>query len=207
MGSGLLILLLMFTQVGQYLDTGLTTYMVVQGVLFVAAGSILTYAIDSLIEVALRVSKNVFLPLAFLRASNLGANPLSIVFFFSAGLVIAFWYFPHQFDAAVLNPTAGAEMHGALLFAGGLIFVGSRFISRTVKVIAGVTVGKVMGLYGTFLLLTPLHIYASYPFYEQADAGVALLVWMLILDFAVVPSWLYLYFAKAPARHQVWKCT
>jgi len=204
MGSGLLILLLMFTQVGQYLDTRLTTYMVVQGALFVAAGSILTHAIDSLIEVASRVNKTVSLPLGFLGESNFGATTLSIMLFFSAGLLIGFWYFPRQFDAAALSPTTGAEMHGALLFAGGLIFVGSKFISRTAKVIAGVTVGKMMGLYGTFLLLTPLHIYASFPFYEQADAGVALLVWMLILDFAVVPSWLYVYFARAPAHQRVW---
>jgi len=58
-----------------------------------------------------------------------------------------------------------------------------------------------MGLYGSLLLLTPLTIYAAYPISEQAEAGTVMIFLMLVLDFTIVPVWLYGYFGKnTPAR-------
>jgi hypothetical protein len=89
-------------------------------------------------------------------------------------------------------------MHLALLFAGGLIFVGSQFLSRNVKMLVPVIAGKAVGLYGMFLLLIPAQLYVLYPLNEQATTGVTLLVLMLVLDFTLVPAWLYSYFGKSP---------
>jgi uncharacterized membrane protein len=56
-----------------------------------------------------------------------------------------------------------------------------------------------MGLYGMFLLLTPIDWYAVYPLYEQAYTGAMLLILMLVLDFTVMPLWLYNYFGRTGA--------
>jgi hypothetical protein len=56
----------------------------------------------------------------------------------------------------------------------------------------------------SFMLLTSLRIYASYPVYEQAEAGIVMLFLMLGLDFTIVPVWLYGYFGKnPPARREI----
>jgi len=69
------------------------------------------------------------------------------------------------------------------------------------KYIAPIVVGKLMGLYGMFLLLVPYTIYTAYPAYEQAYAGVALLVLMVVIDLTAVPLLLYNYFSKATPKH------
>lgn len=53
---------------------------------------------------------------------------------------------------------------------------------------------KVMGLFGVFLLITQSYVYSIYPFSEQSEAGVVMVVLMLVVDFTVVPYWLYNYF-------------
>jgi hypothetical protein len=120
--------------------------------------------------------------------------------FGSAAFLIGYWYLPAQFNAAAANVGSDTEMHLALLLAGGLIFVGGCFLSRRMKLIALVVVGKGLGLYGMFLLLTPGRVYSIYPATEQVYAGAALLFVMLILDFTIMPLWLYNYFGKPSAR-------
>jgi hypothetical protein len=71
------------------------------------------------------------------------------------------------------------------------------------KLITPIIAGKVMGLYGSFLLLTPLTIYAAFRIYEQAEAGIVLIFLMLGLDFTIVPVWLYGYFGKNPQARNV----
>jgi hypothetical protein len=98
-----------------------------------------------------------------------------------------------------LTANIHVQMHISLFCAGGLIFVWSKFLGKRMKLIAPIVVGKVMGLYGAFLLLTPLTIYAAYPVYEQAEAGTVMLFLMLGLDVTIVPIWLYGYFGKNPS--------
>jgi riboflavin transporter FmnP len=87
-------------------------------------------------------------------------------------------------------------MHAALVFAGGLVFAGSRSLSSTVRSIAPIVAGKALGLYGMFLLLTPVNVYRAYPAYEQAYAGVCLLMVMVMFDLTIMPLWLYNYFVR-----------
>ncbi len=110
---------------------------------------------------------------------------------------------PAEFDAATITANIHVEMHISLLLAGGLIFVGSRFLSKRMKLIAPIVAGKAMGLYGTYLVLTTLTIYRVYPAYEQAEAGVVMLFLMLGLDFTIVPIWLYGYFGRNPPARRV----
>jgi len=126
---------------------------------------------------------------------------LSLVPLSSAAILIGYWYLPAQLSAAAGSVEVGVEMQLAFLFAGALIFVGAAFLSRRLKLITLVVVGKALGLYGMFLLLIPTAVYRTYPAYEQAYAGTALVFLMLTLDFTIMPLWLYNYFAKAPGTH------
>jgi hypothetical protein len=110
---------------------------------------------------------------------------------------------PAEFDAATTIAYIHVEMSITMLVAGGMIFVGSRFLTKRMKLIAPIIAGKIMGLYGSFLLLTPLTIYAAYPIYEQAEAGIVMIFLMLGLDFTIVPVWLYGYFGKNPPARRV----
>jgi uncharacterized membrane protein len=128
------------------------------------------------------------------------AHALSIPAFCSAAALIGYWYLPTEFDGTVTNFVLNSEMHIALLFGGILIFVGASFLATRLKLIALVIVGKVLGLYGMFLLLTPWIVYSIYPAYEQVYAGSALLFIMLIFDFTIMPLWLYNYFRNPSKR-------
>jgi hypothetical protein len=197
--AGLIVLLSMLTQLGELLDQTFATRMIVQHFLFITVGFLFSYAACSLIEVAPPFSYEASRARDLVSKANLSANMLSILMLAAAASLIAFWCLPAQFDEAALNVNMHLEMHITFLFAGGLIFVGSHFLSKRVKLIAPLIVGKAMGLYGMFLLLTPIDWYAVYPLYEQAYTGAVLLILMLVLDFTVMPLWLYNYFGRTGA--------
>ena len=164
-----------------------------------AAGFTLAYAIVSLLDVSSVVSrKAAYLHLTFNKI-NFGKR-LSLLTIGVAVCLIAFWHIPVEFDAAMINAALGMEMQLGLLFAGGLVFAGTRFLSRNVKIIAPVAMGKALGLYGVLLLLAPAQIYAIYPAYQQQSAGVLLLMLMLFLDFTIMPLWLYTYFGRSSLK-------
>ena len=193
---GSAILLSMLSQAAERLDNTLATHLVVQHFLLVASGFLLTYASYSILQVASRSSNQIARLHGLVTKLELSANKLSLLTLSAAATLIAFWDLPAQFDAATVNSNVHLQMHLAFLFAGGLIFFGSHSMNKRLKLFAPVVVGKAMGLYGMFLLLTPINIYSAYPAYEQAYAGGALLFIMLGLDFTVLPLWLYSYFGK-----------
>jgi hypothetical protein len=189
----------MLSKIGKSLDENLTTHIVLQHFLFIAAGFLLAFAPYSLLEVAPQLSHKASRARELVQRADLGADKLSLLLLTFAASLIVFWNFPAQVDAAAVNVALHAEAHASLLLAGSLIFVGSRFLSKRTRLVAPVIIGKAMGLYGMFLLVTPSAVYAAYPPYEQAYAGVVLLIIMLALDFTIMPLWLYSYFGKALA--------
>jgi len=199
-GSTLLSLL---TVIGSLLEQNLTTRMTVHDTLFLVAGFLFAYGISSLMEVASHLMDRLWQMRTVLSTACLGTRVLSILTFGSAALLIAYWYLPTQFNAAASNASTAAEMHLALVLSGSLIFLGALSMSRRLKLIALVIVGKALGLFGMFLLLTPRDLYSMYPSYEQVYAGAAFLFIMLILDFTIMPLWLYNYFGKASRSNRV----
>jgi hypothetical protein len=196
-GVGLTILLLMLTQLGALLERSLATEMTVHDSLFLVAGFLFAYTADFMIELTSQSATGIWRARNALRGMNYGPKMSIILAFGSAGSLIAYWYLPAQFDAAAVNLSANAEMHTALLLAGCLIFVGACFLNNGQKLVTPVIVGKAMGLYGMFLLLTPWDVYTIYPTYDQVYAGVVFLILMVVLDFTIMPLWLYNYFGKA----------
>jgi hypothetical protein len=56
--------------------------------------------------------------------------------------------------------------------------------------------GKAIGMFGAFLLFTPMYVYQVYPAFQQVEAGLVMVVIMLVMDLTIVPYWLYNYFGK-----------
>ena len=193
---GSMLFLLMLTPVGELLDATLTLHMVVQHFLFIAAGFLLAYGLDSMLLAWSRLSRKVFRAYASLQKLGSDVNKHGLLTFAGAALLIGYWNLPSSFTAAIVSENVHTEMHLSLFLAGALIFLGSKLLTKRMKQIAPIVAGKVMGLYGTFLLLTPINVYQSYPAYQQAEAGVLLLLTMLAMDFTIVPIWLYNYFGK-----------
>jgi len=189
-------LLSVLSPFGEYLESTLTLHMILQHFLYIAAGFLLVYGGGSLIWVGSRLSKNVSRVYSrFLRLDSV-FNRYGILAFVAASLVLGYWYLPSNFDAAVLHVNVHVEMHLSLLGAGGLIYLGSKILTKRMQQFAPVIVGKALGLFGTLMLATPTSIYQAYPIAEQAEAGVALIIIMLIVDLTLMPILLYNYFGK-----------
>jgi cytochrome c oxidase assembly factor CtaG len=194
---GSTLLLLMFGSLGELLDATLTAHMVVQHFFFMAAGFMLGWGFDSLTLVGSRLSKRkVFRTYASMQRLSSEINRRGVLTFAGAALLIVYWDLPSNFNAAVMNESVHMEMHVGLFIAGVLIFLGSKLLTKRMQQIAPIVAGKAMGLCGTFLLLTPLNLYTTYPAYEQSETGVLLLLIMLAMDFTIMPIWLYNYFGK-----------
>jgi hypothetical protein len=68
-------------------------------------------------------------------------------------------------------------------------------VSSHVLAVLSVAVGKIMGLFGAFLILSPTCLYDVYPVAQQAETGLIMIAIMTIIDMAVLPCWLYKYFS------------
>ena len=57
-----------------------------------------------------------------------------------------------------------------------------------------------MGIFGTFLMFTSLIVYPVYPAPEQTEAGLVMVVMMLLMDVVIIPYWLFKYFGNKPTH-------
>lgn len=193
--------ILVCTGFGQWLEQSLVTRMIVHDSLLIVAGFLFAYCGKSLIEMASHVSERVWRGFQRVSGSGFAGNAVCILSLLFASSLVGYWYLPTQFNATAVSVVSSAEMDLALLLAGSLIFVGACSLTRRLKLIGLVVVGKALGLYGMFLILTTQTVYPLYPAYEQVYAGAALLFSMLILDFTVMPVWLYNYFGRGQSSH------
>jgi cytochrome c oxidase assembly factor CtaG len=191
-------LLSMLTPLSVSLESTLTLHMLVEHFVIIAAGFLLGYGLHSFLFVASRFKKSIAETYRELLKANDVFNRWGVATFIIASALTAYWYLPINFDVAVLNTATHYEMHVTLLVAGLLVYMGSRGLTKGARRIAPIIVGKALGLYGVVLLLTPAYVYAAYPASEQSEAGVVMVVLMLIVDLTVLPLWLYNYFGKGP---------
>lgn len=192
------IILSMVTRLGGFLESTLTLHILAQNFLYIAAGFLIAYGLDSLLFVHSRFHGQVAeIYRHFLRA-NSRLNKWGVTAFIAASLLTVYWLLPTNFDAAVLSARVHFEMSVTLLVVGSLVFAGSRGLTKRARQLAPIIAWKAMGLCGAILLLTPTYIYSVYPASQQAEAGVGMEVLMLVLDLTVLPIWLYNYFGKGP---------
>jgi cytochrome c oxidase assembly factor CtaG len=172
--------------------------MLVHDFLYIIAGFLAAYGMGLMLFASSRFhERTAEVYRHFLRA-NSTVNKWGMIAFVVSPLFIAFWYVPTNFDAALRSANVNFEMCLSLLVVGSLMFVGSRGLTERARQLAPIIAGKAMGLYGAILLLTPTYVYSVYPLSQQGEAGVGMEVLMLMLDFTVLPIWLYHYFGKDP---------
>jgi cytochrome c oxidase assembly factor CtaG len=188
----------MVTPLGGYLQSTLTLRMLAQNFLYIAAGFLVAYGLGLMLFVASRFHRQAAEAYRHFLRANSNLNKWGVTAFISSSLLMVYWYLPTNFDAAVLSARVNFEMCLTLLVVGGLVFVGSRGLTKRARQLAPIIAGKAMGLYGAILLLTPTYIYSVYPLPQQGEAGVGMEVLMLLLDLTVLPIWLYHYFGKGP---------
>ena len=198
-GLGSMIAIAILTPLGDFLEETLAVHMVVEYFLFTTAGFLVASGTNSLAQVGSRLSKEASRICAAIQRVNSGLNKYGTLTFLSAALLTAYWYLPRNFDTTVFNQKAHAAMQLTFLVTGALIFIGSTLLTKRMRQTAPIIAGKAMGLYGTFLLLTPFNLYQAYPISQQAEAGAVLLLVMLAIDFTVVPILLYNYFGRSQA--------
>jgi len=110
--------------------------------------------------------------------------------------IIVFWHVPAVLDAALLSYTLHLVMHASMFLAGLLIYVGSRGLSPNMRLLTYLLGCKGMAIFGAYLLVSPVVVYGSYPFYEQAEAGAAMVAMCVASDATIIPIWLKRYFSK-----------
>jgi cytochrome c oxidase assembly factor CtaG len=197
---GLMLALLMCTPLEEFLQANLATHMIVEHFVLILAGFVCAYGSGLLLLAASRVSKKLSRLRNAVHGLNSVCNKFGIVSFAISALLIGYWNIPVNFDAAILAENVHLETHLSFMFAGALIFVGSTSLTKRAKWIAPIVAGKAMGLYGMFLVLSTLNLYPIYSYAEQTIAGAALISTMLVMDFTIVPIWLYSYFGKTKSQ-------
>lgn len=171
--------------------------MIVQHAFFLAGGFLLTSGADMLVLAGSGVSSIISGAYAGLLRINATYNRKGLVTFLIAGVLVAFWHLPANFDAAVLSESIHVQMHLTFLLVGSLIFAGSRLLTWRVRTFLLLVPSKAMGIFGAYLMFTTGYVYAVYPAWQQAECGLAMVVMMLGMDLTLVPYWLYRYFQKA----------
>ncbi len=173
-------------------------HMIVQHAFYLAAGFLLTSGADMLVLAGSAVSSTVSRAYAALLRINAAYNKKGLLTFLIAGVLVAFWHLPANFDAAVLNEGIHIQMHMTFLLVGSLIYAGSKLLTWRVRTFLVLIPSKAMGIFGAYLMFTTGYVYAVYPVWQQAECGLAMVVMMLGMDLTLVPYWLYKYFQKAP---------
>jgi cytochrome c oxidase assembly factor CtaG len=197
---GFFLILSMLTPFGESLDSTLTLHMVVQHAFYLAGGFMLASGADLLVLGGSRFSEAVAWAYTKLMKVNVRFNARGITTFALAAILTAYWHIPTNFDAAVLSENIHILMHSTFTIVGGLLFIGSGLLTGRMRHVLLLAPGKAMGIFGAFLLFTSIYVYPVYPSPEQTEAGLVMVVMMLVMDLTIVPYWLYKYFGSRPSE-------
>jgi hypothetical protein len=183
---------------GGFLQSSLTVHMLQYSV-FVAVGVLFAYAAHSIAISGLSVRVSMIYDSMLSKLSIV--NRYGIVSFISAALLTCYWGLPSRLDAS-LNDVNALAMHLCFILVGILVLAGSLFVPRCVLTILPIIVGKMLGLYGAFLILSPKNLYDIYPAIQQTETGVVMVTLMVLIDMTILPYWLYRYFGDASRIRQ-----
>lgn len=202
LSSGLIISMLTPLEPIDYLFAALSTRLnvaplgliMISDILLLISGYWLASSLNGFLTVGSMFSQ--FLGRTYSRFSRLNRsfNKKGLLSLSSAILIIALWYVPPILEAALLQFELHILMHVSLLFAGVLIFVGFRRLSSNIRLLSYLLGCKAMALFGAYLLVSPVVFYNSFPYYEQAEAGAAMVAMCVASDATIIPLWLKRYF-------------
>ena len=163
--------------------------------LLLLAGYWLASALYSFLFVGRMFSDSLASVCSRLGSLNKALNGRGLVSLTFAALIIVFWHVPTILDAALLSFQLHLIMHASTFFAGILIYVGFRMLSPNMRLLTYLLGCKGMAIFGAILVVSPVVVYGSYPFYEQAEAGAAMIAMCVASDATVIPIWLKRYFS------------
>ena len=175
---GALVTLLMLSPSADRLDDeSLAFHMTVEHTGF-ALGSFLTLygsekLIVSLYASSLKTQPRKIVATFYLQTAkaNHSFNRRGIIGLSTVSVLLAYWHIPENFDGASLNPGLHIVMHLSFAAVGGLIFLNLKVVSRAEIMAHTLLLMHVMLIGGILLIVTSEHLYAAYPFAQQAEAG------------------------------------
>jgi hypothetical protein len=167
----------------------------ISDILLLIAGYWLASSLNAFLSVGGLLSDFLARVYSGLARVNRSLNRKGLVSLSIALLIIALWYVPTILIAVLLQFSLHLLMHVSLLFAGGLVFVGFRRLSSTWRLLSYLLGCKGMAIFGAYLLVSPAVLYSYFPYYEQAQAGAAMVAMCVASDATIIPLWLRRYFS------------
>jgi len=190
--SGFALIILGTVGGNAYLESSLMSSMIMRPFVYVTVGLLFAYAANKVASSGFSVKLSIIHESLSMRSSQI--NRCGILSFALAGLMIYFWALPSSIDASLSNSMIRCMMYLTFIFAGGLVLTGITLVSHHLLIILSIVVGKMLGLLGAYLILSPTYLYSAYPAAQQADAGVIMITIMTVIDMIILPCWLYRYF-------------
>jgi cytochrome c oxidase assembly factor CtaG len=171
-------------------------FLMVIDLLLLLAGYWFASSLYSFLSIGRLLSNSLASICSRLRSLNKAFNRRGLASLVLAALIIVFWHVPTILDAALLSYQLHLIMHTSMFFAGFLIFLGFRMLSPNMRLLTYLLGCKGMAIFGAVLVVSPIVVYGSYPFYEQAEAGAAMIAMCVASDATIIPIWLRRYFTK-----------
>ena len=171
-------------------------FLMVIDLLLLLAGYWLASSLYSFLSIGRTLSDPISSFCSRLSSVNKVLNRRGLASLTLAVAIIVFWHVPTILDAALLSYRLHLIMHMSMLFAGFLIYAGFRMLSPSMRLLTYLLGCKGMAIFGAFLLVSPIVVYGSYPFYEQAEAGAAMVAMCVASDATIIPIWLKRYFSR-----------
>ena len=186
----------LFAALSTSLNVAPFALIMVSDILLLIAGYWLAGSLNAFLSVGGLLSD--FLARAYSGLSRVNRlfNRKGLVSLSVAMFIIALWYVPAILNSVLLQFALHVLMHVSLLFAGALIFVGFRRLSSDMRLLSYLLGCKAMAVFGAYLLVSPVLLYNYFPYYEQAEAGAAMVAMCVASDATIIPIWLRRFFSK-----------
>jgi len=178
-----------------YLESSLMTSIIMQHFVYVALGILFAYAAHSMAFSGHSVKLSIAYESVLRRISLI--NRHGVLSFITAGLMIYYWSLPSSLEATLSSNLTRIVMCLSLVCVGVLILEGSMSVNRHARIMLSIASGKIMGLFGAFLILSPKYLYYTFPVVQQAETGIIMIMIMTVIDLAILPCWLCRYFRAA----------
>jgi cytochrome c oxidase assembly factor CtaG len=171
-------------------------FLMVSDLLLLLAGYWLASSLNSFLSVGRLLSDFLAFVCARLSSVNNRLNKRGLPSLVAAVMIIVFWHVPSVLDAVLLEFRLHWLMHVSTFFVGVLIYVGFRQLTPNMRLLSYLLGCKAMAIFGAYLLVSPVVVYGSYPYPQQAEAGAAMVAMCVASDATIIPIWLRRFFNK-----------
>jgi cytochrome c oxidase assembly factor CtaG len=171
-------------------------FLMVSDLLLLLAGYWFASSLNAFLSVGRLLSAFLASVCSHLSSLNNTLNKRGLVSLVAAVLIIVFWHVPFVLDAVLLQIFLHWVMHVSTFFAGVLIYVGFKQLTPNMRLLSYLLGCKAMAIFGAYLLISPVIVYGSYPYPQQAEAGAAMVAMCVASDATIIPLWLRRFFSK-----------